>query len=436
MSIQSREHAALIFHSALARSTVKHAAASAFRHQDNTLFVQDQTISLHGISRIFITAIGKAAAPLFDAVRSALPENFDVRSVISATTRPAALSVNDQFFLGGHPQPTLESVRAAEAALVLLGASDASTLVIFLITGGASAMFELPISQSISLDDLVTLNRALVASGAPIREINCVRKHFSAVKGGRLALAAGDAKQISTFISDVPLGQLDTLASGPTLIDSTTVEECLSILRDRNLIAQLPSSIAALIEQEIMETPKQFPNAYPPIVLLDNAHLVDHAAKEAARLGYEVVIDSGCDDWDAVDAAEYLLHRLNTHTRGGKPLCLISGGEVTVTLPLQAAHGVGGRNQHFVLACLLQQRKAWGPFTVLSAGSDGVDGNSPAAGAIVDETTLARAEKKELKPQVHFERFDSYTFFHALGDDIVTGPTGNNLRDLRILLRD
>jgi hydroxypyruvate reductase len=339
------------------------------------------------------------------------------------------MSAADQYFAGGHPLPNAASMAAALAALELLRATDASTFVLFLISGGASAMFEVPLSSDISLDELSEWNRLLVGCGAPIAAINCVRKHLSAVKGGRLAAAAPHAAKLSLLISDVPEHALDALASGPTLPDSTTLAECSAILQ------QYPA-LASLSTQAMEETPKATDAAFHDahhVVLLDNAALVESAAASARGMGFHTVIDNSCDDWEYEDAAEYLLKRLRELSKEHPRCCLLSGGEVTVRLPENP--GRGGRNQQLALECA-RHLAHHSPVTVLSAGSDGIDGNSPAAGAVADETTWQRAEELHLNPAVHIANFDAYTLFERLGDAILTGPAGNNLRDLRILLAD
>jgi len=440
LSRASRQQAVQIFQRAMQQATVSNAVAEAVHCRDGVLQVRDHRIPLQMIKKIYLIAMGKAAAPLFDEVRAVLPANIECCAVVSATTRPALLDTNasgEQYFQGGHPVPNLASIAAAQAALDLLTTADASTLVIFLITGGASAMFDLPISPTITLEDMIALNQLLVASGAPIRDINCIRKHFSAVKGGRLGMAASDAaSQITLLVSDVPADQLDALASGPTMADSTTVSDCMAILHHYQIREHMPVSLQKLVAAGLPETPKYIYAAYQPVVLLGNETLVQHAREAAEQMGYEVVIDNRCDDWKCEDAAVYLLERLLALPRENRPLCLISGGEVTVTLPRNPhSIGVGGRNQHFALQCALQMQQMEMEVTVLSVGSDGIDGNSLAAGAVADNATVARATSLDISAQSALDGFDSYSLFQSLGDAIVTGPTGNNLRDLRILLR-
>lgn len=292
---------------------------------------------------------------------------------------------------------------------------------------------EKPIDDEISLDDLIATYRALVHSGAPIAEINTIRKHLSATKGGRLAQAAFPAQQVSLLVSDVPDSTPDALASGPTMPDSSTAEDCYRIAAKYDLLQQFPVATQELFERQALEeTPKSDDQAFHrsrwwPVLSSQTA--VEEAIAAARAAGFTAYVDNSCDDWDYERAAEYLLDRVRVLRRETERVCLISGGEVTVKV---SNGGVGGRNQQFALACA--KEIAGENITVLSAGTDGVDGNSPAAGAVCDGSTAARALAKGLDVSSGLSRFDAYPLFSALGDTIETGPTGNNLRDLRILL--
>ncbi len=302
-----------------------------------------------------------------------------------------------------------------------------------MLSGGGSSIVEKPIDDEISLDDLIATYRALVHSGAPIAEINAIRKHLSAVKGGRLAQAAFPAQQVSLLVSDVPDNMPDALASGPTMPDSTSVEDCYRIAEKHGLLPQFPHSTRELFERHALEeTPKSDDQAFYRSrwwTILSNQTAVEQAKVAAERAGFAVHVDNSCDDWDYERAAEYLLKCVRELKTRSERVCLISGGEVTVKV---TNGGIGGRNQQFALACAA--KIAGENITVLSAGTDGVDGNSPAAGAVADGSTVARAQLKKLNARAALEKFDAYPFFNALGDAIETGPTGNNLRDLRILL--
>jgi glycerate 2-kinase len=273
----------------------------------------------------------------------------------------------------------------------------------------------------------------LVHSSAPIGEINTIRKHLSAVKGGRLAQAAYPAHQVSILVSDVPDNTPDALASGPTMPDSTTVEDCYRIAAHHRLSLELPPSTRELFERHALEeTPKSDDPAFIRArwwTILSNAALVEAAKKEAERQDFVVEIDNRCDDWEYARAADHLLKRLRELRTKNERVCLLSGGEITVHVE---NGGAGGRNQQFALYCA--EKIAGESITVLSAGSDGLDGDSPAAGAIADGTTVERAKARGLDAKAHLNGFNAFPLFEALGNAIVTGPTGNNLRDLRILL--
>ncbi len=260
-----------------------------------------------------------------------------------------------------------------------------------------------------------------------------IRKHLSAIKGGKLALAASGAQQVSLLVSDVPDNTPDALASGPTMPDSTTVEDCYTIAEKYGMLQQFPNSVRELFQRHALdETPKSDNLAFHRSrwwPLLSNRSLLESAEAEAQRQGFTVEIDNSCDDWDYARAAEYLLERLRGLRQKSERACLLSGGEVTVKVE---NGGTGGRNQQFALACAT--KISGEAITVLSAGTDGIDGNSVAAGAIVNGSTLERARSRGLDPGVCLTGFDAYPLFESLGDAIVTGPTGNNLRDLRILL--
>ena len=324
---------------------------------------------------------------------------------------------------------------AAADILETLWSLTVHDLAIFLVSGGGSAMVEQFLAPGVSLDVIAATHKALVESGAPIAAINAVRKHLSAVKGGRLAEAAAPAEQMTIFVSDVPEGELEALSSGPTLPDRSTAEDVYRIAEEYGLVASAPDGIAAMLkDRTLIETPKPGDPIFARSrwsVLLDSGSLEEAAAVRARELGWHVEIDNRCDDWSAERAAAYLLERVRELRRERERVCLLSAGEVTVQVPAEAS-GKGGRNQHFALLC--SESIADSEITVLSAGSDGIDGNSSAAGAVVDGSTKKRAEAARYPVAAALAAFDSYSLLSLLGDTIVTGPTGNNLRDLRILL--
>jgi len=426
-----REMAESIFRNALKDSSI----AEAFdRHLDfgrGVLRVGEDLYSLDSYRRVLVISMGKGAHAMAHALAAKMGTRAE--GIVAGSTEQSAQVPGFRYFAGGHPAPNAESLRAATAITHSLQALTADSLVLYLISGGASSMVEQPIDPEITLDDLIATHRALVFSGAPIAEINAIRKHLSAVKGGRLARMAAAAQQVSVLVSDVPDSALHALASGPTMPDPTSVDDCYRVARQYGMLANFPSSVRELFEKRALEeTPKPgdplfHRSRWWPV--LSNTTALKAAAKAAADCGFAVDIDNSCDDWDYARAAGHLLERLRDRRRNEPRLCLLSGGEVTVEVK---PGGGGGRNQHFALYCA--QKIAGENITVLSAGTDGVDGNSLAAGAVVDGSTLERAGALGLDPAQALAGFDSHPLFRAIGDALITGPTGNNLRDLRILL--
>lgn len=430
-AIEMRVAARHLFEHALTESSIDRAFQRHVVCERGVLRICEDLYDLQSYSRVFVVSIGKAAHTLVNALEMQVGDRFE--GIVASSVDPGSQARGFRYFHGGHPTPNAESIRAAEAMLKSLDAQTASSLVIFMLSGGGSSIVEKPIDDEISLDDVVATYKVLVLSGAPIAEINAIRKHLSAIKGGRLALAAAPAQQVSILVSDVPDNTPDALASGPTMPDSTTVEDCYAIAAKYQLPEQFPASARELFERHALEeTPKSDDPAFHRSrwwTVLSNASLLQAAQTEAQRQKITVEVDNSCDDWDYMRAADYLLGRLRKLREKSERVCLLSGGEVTVKV---TNGGIGGRNQQFALACA--QKIAGENITVLSAGTDGIDGNSSAAGAVVDGTTLSRAKPRGLDAQGHLAAFNAYPFFDALGDAIVTGPTGNNLRDLRILL--
>lgn len=431
LAIEMRVTARHLFEYALAESSIDRAFQRHVTCERGVLRVCEDLYDLHSYNRVFVVSIGKAAHTMVNAL--AMQAGPQVEGIVASSVAPNSQVRGFRYFHGGHPTPNQESVRAAQAMLKSLHGQDTSSLAIFLLSGGGSASAEKPIDDEISLDDLVATYQILVHCGAPIAEINAIRKHLSAIKGGRLAQAAHPAQQVSILVSDVPDNTPDALASGPSMPDSTSIEDCHRIAAKYGMLKQFPRSVAELFQRHALEeTPKSDDPAFSRSrwwTVSSNASLVGAAKLEAERHGFTTEVDNSCDDWDYARAAHYLLARLRELRQKYQRVCLVSGGEVTVKV---MKGGVGGRNQQFVLACA--QKIAGEDIAVVSAGSDGIDGNSPAAGAVADGTTAGRAEDRGLDVAAHLNGFNAYPLFDALGDALVTGPTGNNLRDLRVLL--
>jgi hydroxypyruvate reductase len=464
-----------IFTGALAACNIESAFDRRLRFDGQTLhrLMPDgsgpATIDLSAYKRIFVVALGKAAEPMLEVLLDRMKRRKGLRGICCAPQVPRKRNWRIRYFEGGHPVPNEDSFGAGRAALALLRKARKDTLVFFLISGGGSALFDLPLDPQITLDDAVAFHQALLGSGAPINEVNTLRKHFSAVKGGRLAMAAPEAAKVSLLLPDVPLRSLDALSSGPTSPDRSTVAEVRELIARYNLAEKFPPAVRAFFARhDLPESPgikERKPQFLPKMpwadavlarrvaaaatmpgedeafrdsvfeILLSSHDLVENARSLAQKAGYYTVVDNSCDDWDYAAASRYLLERFHQLRRANERVCLISVGEVTVTL--NRTPGAGGRNQQFALACALEIEKYPGAhLTVLSAGSDGIDGNTRAAGAIADPTTVARARAFGFDPEQSLAAFNACPLFTAIGDSVVTGPTGQNLRDLRLLIAD
>jgi glycerate 2-kinase len=429
---EMRERVRQMFDFALTECSIPRAFGKKLQCENGYLRAGEAMYDLGGFTRAVVISIGKAGHSMAEAFLNIMGTGLN--GIVACPILPPAQLFGFRYFAGGHPLPNQDSLRAGDAILRAVQGASPETLIVYLISGGASAIAEKPINSNITLPDVVATYQALVHSGAPIAEINAVRKHLSALKGGRLAFAANTAHQLSVLVSDVPEHSLDALASGPTMPDTTTVDDCYSIAQRHALLPHFPPPVHALFQQhQLQETPKPgapFFGRSQYSTVLSNATAVGAVVERAALGGFAVEVDNSCDDWDYREAADHLLRRLRELRQGVSRACLISGGEVTVKV--DGPSGVGGRNQQFALYCA--QKIAGEQITVLSAGTDGVDGNSPAAGAIVDGSTLLRAKGRGYNAATAAAQFDSFPLFQATNDAIITGPTGNNVRDLRILL--
>lgn len=425
-----------IFEHAFQASRVERAIDERIRFDGESMELDGFRYPLAKFDRRVVISMGKAAAPMlssFLARSGRAAELFE--GVIVAPDPVVVPSERFVAFHAGHPSPNAGSIEAAEAILRTLKPLTERDLVIFLISGGGSSLVEQFLEADTPLEVIAATHKALVESAAPITAINAVRKHLSSVKGGRLAAAAAPAEQLTIAVSDVPAGRLDALSSGPTIPDQSTLTDVYDAVEQYGLMERLPQRVAAqFAARALEETPKAGETIFACSrwsVLLDSSTLEAAAGERASELGWHVVIDNSCDDWSAERAAEYLVGRLRELRRDRERVCLLSAGEVTVVVP-NGAKGSGGRNQHFVLAA--SRLIAGTEITALSVGSDGVDGNSPAAGGIVDGTTVARAAAAGYPVEKAMVAFNSHALLERLGDLVVTGPTGNNLRDLRVLL--
>ncbi|HMG76685.1 MAG TPA: DUF4147 domain-containing protein [Pyrinomonadaceae bacterium] len=425
-------------------------AGVAVRHEvrldGSQLNIGDTTIAIENRS-IYSVASGKAAFPMAHALEQVLGDSFTA-GLMSGPPLPGSREIAEWKLItrwrwaeGGHPLPNRASLLAATEAFELLQrANEERALVIFLVSGGGSAMLEWPITEDITLADLRSANQALVNCGASISEINAVRRAFSAIKGGRLAMRAPDCDQITLIVSDVPKGEERNVASGPTLIPPDDAPNALEVIDRYDLQAQLPETVLRAIESNRSFSERDIKSLQKHFVLLDNLSALETAAEAARSRGFTTEIAGDISDQPIEEGCRQLLSRLNglrdqsrtAQLSQSNAVCLISGGEFTCPV---RGDGFGGRNLETALRLATDQSlSGYAHFIALCAGTDGIDGNSPAAGAIVDSTTRERAEAIGLDPSAFIDRSDAYSFFVALGDAVTTGATGTNVRDVRILL--
>jgi len=431
-----KEIAEHIFRATLAAIDISETVVGKLDRIGSTICINGDRIDLLDFAEIIPIAYGKASLAMADGLDRIIPPDTRARGILVAPSSPRHTPRNWEFFLGGHPIPNEQSFAAGRAILDRLKLTNDRSLVIFLLSGGGSSLVEVPLDPAVSLEDFQQFHRALVTCGAPIEEINVIRRHLSATKGGRLAQAvAPGATKITLGVTDVPEGHETALASGPTLPDPSTIADVLRIAQNHGLVERLPASLRAACEKNaLVETPKAGDPAFDRasfVMALGMHDLFHHAHQATEAEGFLSICDNSTDNWPIDRAADFLLAQLETFQREqqGRAVAVLADGEVSSPV---TGNGIGGRNATFVLACA--KKIAGKNITVLSAGTDGIDGNSPAAGAVADGQTLARAQAKNLDPENFHRRSDAYTFFEKLNDAIITGPTGNNLRDLRILL--
>jgi hydroxypyruvate reductase/glycerate 2-kinase len=391
---------------------------------------------------VLVVGGGKAGAAMAAAVEAALPTACleGIVNIPAGTERPTRSIHLHVARPAGMNHPTAEGVIGSEKMLTLLAEATPADLVLCLLSGGGSALLPAP-ALGLSLVDKLAVTRLLHACGATIDEMNCVRKHLSRLKGGRLAQTCRAVKLISLILSDVVGDPLDVIASGPTAADPTTFADALAVLRKYGLRDSAPASVWDLLEKGaggvIAETLKVLPDKVHNVVLGNNAGALAAARRQAQVLGYNVV-DLGAFIEGETDQVAAVLAGIVRSVRGdGQPVrppaCILSGGETTVTLP--PGHGKGGRNQEWVLALAARLRRSGlAGVVVLSGGTDGEDGPTDAAGAFADAGTFDRAEGRGLSLADHLARHDAYPFFDATGDLLKTGLTGTNVMDVRVVL--
>jgi len=424
----AREHARAILQAVLAEASPQK-LLRAFRREADALVLPDGSrVRLSGRA-VRCAAVGKAAGGL---AAHAQPWGPFAEAMVAGPYEADVPGFED--FVGAHPEPDAGSVRAGERLLALARATRPDDLLILLLSGGASALCEAP---AVPLEDLARVTRALLRSDAPIRDINVVRKHLSLLKGGQLARAC-QGEILVVAISDVEPGDVASLGSGPAAPDPSTFADALDVLASRGLLDAAPASVRARLEAgtrgEVAETPKPGDPAFSrvrTVALSDNERALQAGARVAAQLGYEVATREGGLFGEARERGREIAQEARRLARagGGKPFALLVGGECVVRVE---GRGRGGRNQELALAAMpgLSAHDA----LLAAFATDGQDGPTDAAGAIVDGSSLARAQRLGLDVEAHLHENDSYAVFDALDDLIRSGPTGTNVRDVAVLL--
>lgn len=436
---QLRSDALSIFHDGLKAADPGNSVKRHLNLQGDRLEIKEQTYDLSAYEGIYLVGAGKAGAKMARAIEELLGKRLKAGIVNVKYSHSVPLDfvrINE----AGHPLPDEAGLDGTAQIIQLLLRAHKNDLVLCLISGGGSALLPCP-AKGLTLKSKQQVTELLLESGAPIHEVNAVRKHLSQIKGGRLAGLAYPSTLISLVLSDVIGDHLETIASGPTVPDRSTFLDCLHIFERYSLKDRVPSDAMEILEKgirgEIEETPKTHNRVFRRTqnVIVGNIFLaLDAAKKKADELGYYSLIHSGNIEGETRDVAR--VHAaiakeiLSTGSPVQRPACIISGGETTVTV---RGRGLGGRNQEFALASAIVI-DGLETVVVLSGGTDGLDGPTDAAGAIADGTTLRRANGMGLDAQHYLQENDSYHFFRPLGDLLITGPTYTNVMDLHLLL--
>ena len=408
--------------------------------EGNILNIKDVSYDLSRFNNIIVIGAGKATASMAQAVENILGDRIGKGCIVVKYGHTSPLKKIRQIE-AGHPLPDEAGVKGTEEILRLLEGADEKTLVICLLSGGGSALLVSPL-DGITLNDKIETTRLLLSAGARIDEINTVRKHLSKIKGGRLSEISYPATLITLILSDVIGDRLDVIASGPTVPDNSTFKDAMDVIEKYNLVDKLPENVIRLLNRglmgEIKDTPKNrevFFKKSKAFILGNLKHALTAAKEKAISMGYETEIISSELQGEARDVGRWLTEK----AKGIKGIrCLISGGETTVTVK---GNGEGGRNQELALAFAIEIEGMKG-ITMLSAGTDGTDGPTNAAGAIVDGETVIKTRELGLNPNHYLADNDSYNFFKKLdflsGErfHMITGPTGTNVMDIQIILKE
>ena len=405
---------------------------------DNNLKIGDLTFPPGSINNIYVIGAGKATAMMALEVEKILGDRIKVGHIVVKYGYSCELK-HIEVTEAGHPVPDSNGLKATMEILKIAKMANSDDLVICLLSGGGSSLlWDIP--EGCSAEDIIKLNELLINSGACISEINAVRKHLSLVKGGQLAKAVYPATLVNLILSDVPGDPLDVIASGPTVPDSTTYEQALTVLSKYGLTEIIPDNIFNLLLDGVKglqpETPKPGDNIFNKtfnLLIGTNSKALESAKSKSLEYNINAVIMDDQLQGDVSSVAEYIVEtaiRFKNDQNEVKPVCLLFGGETTVKM---TGKGSGGRNQHFALLSALLLEEIPG-ITILSAGTDGSDGPTDAAGAVVDSTTIKEARLKNIDPETYLADFDSYNFFRKSGGHIITGPTMTNVMDIIVVI--
>lgn len=399
------------------------------------LLIGDRSYDLDAVHRLLVVGAGKAGAPMAQAIEDILGDRIGA-GVIIVKEGYAAEVDKLKIVEAGHPIPDARGVAGADEIIQVLAGTRRDDLVIALISGGGSALLVSP-HEGISLDDLQDLTAALLASGADIYEINTLRKHLERLKGGQLARLAGPAPVATLILSDVVGDPLDMIASGPTVPDAATFQQAYDVLARYDLLPRVPETITQHLQRGVEGRVPENPRPGDPLfekvqnLIMGSNALAAQAAVEGAREeGFNALLLTTYLQGEARQAGRLLAAVARELVASGQPLarpaCIVAGGETTVTLQ---GDGLGGRNQEMALGAV-QDMAGLDRAALVCLATDGGDGPTDAAGAVVTGETLARAREQGLDPQEHLSRNDAYHFFEPLGDLLMTGPTMTNVNDL------
>lgn len=406
--------------------------------KSENLCISSLTFPLSDINRIYVIGAGKASALMAKEVEAILGNRISEGQIVVKHGHNCQLE-RVQVTEAGHPTPDMNGFRATNELLKMVQNAGENDLVICLISGGGSSLLT-DFPEGVTPDELIRMNQLLLKSGAAIQEMNALRKHVSHVKGGQLARTIFPATLVTLILSDVIGDSLDVIASGPTCPDSSTFRDAMNVLEKYSLLDQMPSSIVKYLTKGVQglvsETPKfgdpVFSNTYN-LIIGSNRIALEAAQKRATEMGFQTSILTSELDGNAVQAAGYIVqYAMNIQADDSqlKPVCMLFGGETTVQV---TGNGLGGRNQHLALCAARLLTNTIG-ITLLAAGTDGNDGPTNAAGAVVDGDTYQHAFSMNIDPDKFLNEFDSYHFFQQAGDHIITGSTLTNVMDLVVVL--